>query len=347
VQGVKVCPGDLGGYEYSPPAYSPATQLAYEPGMNNCDIYKLAPQIENNLHTVGAIDLGGSVIPTGTNSGYMVAIDTRTGKVAWNTNVPAPMVGGALATAGGLVFSGAEDGSFYGFNSSNGKVLWKTNVGLSFGAAPLTYQVNGTQYVAVATGGAAVSAILGGKVGGTLAVFKLNGTPVSAARFPAAKALSFLGNAGVITTKGLTKINPWMFDDPKTQTVTIVVTAAQTADNSGFNFDGYDKGKATFVVPAGWKVNWIFTNKAALPHSAALIQNLKTPSALTSSLGTPIATPNAMQGVAAGKTQYASFSAVEPGNFFMACLVPGHITAGMWDNFIVSTTAKAPSLQIK
>ncbi|MDB5074358.1 MAG: Sulfocyanin (SoxE) domain, partial [Chloroflexi bacterium] len=48
-----------------------------------------------------------------------------------------------------------------------------------------------------------------------------------------------------------------------------------------------------------------------------------------------------------GKMQFVSFAAVQPGNFFLACLVPGHIQAGMWDNFIVSATAKAPSLQIK
>jgi sulfocyanin len=153
-----------------------------------------------------------------------------------------------------------------------------------------------------------------------------------------------------ITTNGLTKINPWMFDDPKTKTVTIVVTAAQTADNSGFNFDGYDKGKATFIVPAGWKVNWIFSNKAALPHSAALIKTLQPPTVLTTPVGIsapPIETPNAVQGIAGGKTQYVSFSAVDPGKYYLACLVPGHITAGMWDHFTVSTTAKAPSLQIK
>ncbi|MDB5059010.1 MAG: putative pyrrolo-quinoline quinone, partial [Chloroflexi bacterium] len=127
-QGVKVCPAGFGGVEYSPPAYNPATQLAYEPVLNNCAIYKLAPQSENNLHSIRAIDFGGATIPTGRSSGFMAAVDTRTGKIGWKTNVPTPMVGGALATAGGLVFSGSENGTFYGFNSSSGKVLWKTNV---------------------------------------------------------------------------------------------------------------------------------------------------------------------------------------------------------------------------
>jgi PQQ-dependent dehydrogenase (methanol/ethanol family) len=347
-QGATVCPGDLGGLEFSPPAYSPSTQLAYEPGLNNCNIYRLAPQSENNLHSQGAADFGGTPIPTGKNSGFMAAIDMRTGKLAWKTAVPAPMVGGALATASGLVFSGSEDGTFYAFDSSSGKVLWKTNVGLAFGAAPITYEVDGTQYVAVATGGTAIAAILGGETGGTLAVFKLNGKPVSKAQFPAAKVASFGGGVSAqISTKGMTRINPWMYDEPKTQTVTIIVTAAATSNNSGFNFDSYSKGKATFIVPAGWKVNWIFSNKGALPHSAALTANLQAPPALAPMGGAPVETPNAMQGISAGKTQDVSFSAVDPGNDYLACLVPGHIQAGMWDHFTVSTTAKAPSLRIK
>ena len=45
--------------------------------------------------------------------------------------------------------------------------------------------------------------------------------------------------------------------------------------------------------------------------------------------------------------EFVSFAAVNPGTYFLACLVPGHIAAGMWDHFTVSTTARAPSLQIK
>jgi glucose dehydrogenase len=132
--------------------------------LNECPIYKLGPQSANNLHAPGAVDFGGTLVPTGKTSGFMAAVDTRSGKIAWKAPIPAPMVGGALATAGGLVFSGSEDGTFYAFDAASGQVRWKTNVNLAFGAAPLTYAVNGTQYLAVATGGAAVAAILGGKV---------------------------------------------------------------------------------------------------------------------------------------------------------------------------------------
>jgi alcohol dehydrogenase (cytochrome c) len=346
-KGVKVCPGDLGGIEYSPGAYSPRTQYAYEPGLNECDTYKLAPSSENNLHSQGAADFGGVPLPVGKLSGFMAAVDTRTGKIAWKTPTPKPLVGGAMATAGNLVFTGADDGTFYAFNASNGKVVWKTNVGLAFGAAPITYEVNGTQYIAIASGGSAVDAILGGKTGGTLAVFKLNGKPVNKAQFPAAKVASLSGGVQAqITTKGMKKLSKWLYEDAKTDTVTIILTAAATTNNSGFNFDGYAKGQATFTVPAGWKVNWIFSNDSVLPHSAALVANLKAPPALATMAGNPVETPDPTKGLSgAGKKQYVSFSAVDPGTYYVACLVPGHIQAGMWDHFVVSTSAKAPSIK--
>ncbi|HWE64480.1 MAG TPA: PQQ-binding-like beta-propeller repeat protein [Chloroflexota bacterium] len=346
-QGAKVCPGAVGGFEYSPPAFSAQTQYAYEPGLNECQLYKLAPLSETNLHRQGAADFGGTPISYGKTSGFMAAIDTRTGKVAWKVPNPTVMIGGAMATAGGLVFSGDEAGNFYAFDAKSGKILWKAATGLAFGAAPITYEVHGTQYVAIATGGAAVAAILGGKTGGTLAVFKLHGKPVNKALFPAAKVASFSGGVTAkISTKGMTKINPWMYANTKQQTVTIMVTAGATADNNGFNFDGYSKGKVNFVVPAAWTVNWIFSNPAAIPHSAALTMNNTVPPKLATIAGAPVETPNAQQGIAgAGKTQYLSFPAVDPGKYYLVCLVPGHLVAGMWDYFTISTTAKAPSLQ--
>ncbi|HEY8286300.1 MAG TPA: hypothetical protein VIJ28_18085, partial [Chloroflexota bacterium] len=79
-----ICPGADGGFEYSPPAFSPSTHYAYEPDLN----YWFS------LHTTSA---GLKVVPFGTVDGFMGAIDTSTGKVAWRTIVPAPMVGGAVA----------------------------------------------------------------------------------------------------------------------------------------------------------------------------------------------------------------------------------------------------------
>ncbi len=59
----------------------------------------------------------------------------------------------------------------------------------------------------------------------------------------------------------------------------------------------------------------------------------------------PVETPNAPAGVHAGVTQYVGFGANQPGKYYLICAVPGHVAAGMWDYFTISTTAKLPSIQ--
>ena len=345
VKGAITCPSDVGGFEFSPPAFSPMTQYAYEPGLNSCGKFVLAPQSETNLHKVGASDFGGQALPYGKITGFMSAIDTRTGKVAWKVPMKNGMIGGAMASAGNLVFSGADDGNFYAFDATNGKILWKANLGLGFGAAPITYSVNGTQYVAIAAGGAAVAVITGANTGGTLVVFKLNGSPIH--KLPSIQSTGFNGGLALkLTTKGLKQINPWMYVDTTHQSVTIKLKAAATSDNNGFNFNGYYNGKANFVVPLGWVVNVIFSNASAIPHSAALLLSKNVPPKLATIAGGPVETPNAMQGVTAGKEQYVEFSAVDAGKYVLACLVPGHLPAGMWDNFTISSSAKMPTIQV-
>ena len=333
------CPGDLGGIEYSAEAYSPVTQLAYIPGLNECQIYSLGQPGEANLHKAGLPDFAGSVTFASNLTGYFAAVDTTTGKVRWKVQLTDPAVGGVVATAGGLVFSPVDNGYIYAFDATSGKVLWKANVGLGSGAAPITYEVNGTQYIAIALG-SSYSATT--PPGGTLAVFKLHGKPIKA--FPAVMTSS--GPLAVPSLKGLIKINPWEYISSEKQYVVINITAAATGDNSGFNFDGYSKGKANFIIPAGWQVEWIFSNKAALPHSAALSTGLTAATVLLNGGLGPIETTNALQGIRAGSTQYVGFQATRVGKFYLICAVPGHAQAGMWDYLTVSSTAKEPSLQI-
>lgn len=347
-KGVTVCPGAVGGIEYSPAAYSPMAHAVYQPTLDLCMTYTIAPQDEVSLHRRGAVDIGGSIAPVKSppQVGYMNAVDANTGKLLWQTKVAGPMVGGAVATAGNLVFSGSDDGHFYAFDTRNGKVLWKANLGVGFGAAPIAYAVNSVEYVAIAAGGASgVAAIDGAKTGGTFVVFKLNGAPVK--QVPAVNTASVPTSGELPSLKGLTKLNSFMYADAKTHHVVIKLTAALTSANSGFNFDGYTKGQATFVVPLGWNVEWEFANKAGLPHSAALASNLATPPKLPIMGVGPVETANAVAGIGPGATQLVGFQAVLPGNDYLVCLVPGHIQTGMWDHFIISKTAKAPSITVK
>jgi hypothetical protein len=320
----------------------------YEPGLTTCAIFKLAPRAQTNLHAQGAPDFGGTPLPYGKTTGFIAAFDPTTGKIVWRDQLTQPLVGGTMSTAGNLVFSGCDDGNFYAFDATTGKVLWKAHLGLDFGAAPISYEVNGVQYVAIADGGSVVST---GKTGGTIVVFKLNGGPIHTV--PAVVATSsvggFAGAEGVnitVTTKGLTQINPSMWISAARQEVVIKLVAAANAQNSGFNFNGYFKGQANFIVPAGWSVNWIFSNDAALPHSAALANSLKPGAALPIFGFAPAETPNAPAGTHSGTTQYAGFPANQPGKFYLICAVPGHVAAGMWDYLTISSTAKTPSLQV-
>jgi hypothetical protein len=321
----EVCPGFFGGFEYSPAAYSPQTQAVYYPAINACLIHN-GQQLSIN---------------TKTQYGTMAAIDTTTGKFLWRAQVPRPMVGGALATASGLVFSGADDGKFRAFDAKTGKILWSANVGLGFGAPPITYEVNGTQYIAVAAGGFSAEGYFNeNNLGGTMVVFKLHGGPVK--KLPVSTGTFTSGLVQSISLKGLTKLSDAVYVDMKAKKVVFDVTAAATTGNNGFNFNGYAKGQANFTVPVGWLVNFIFQNNQALPHSLAVVNTLQPGPHVT-----PLtSTPNPTQGLSGTGKQYAGFTALEPGKFYLVCLVPGHIAAGMWDHFTVSSTTKTPAIQV-
>jgi glucose dehydrogenase len=96
--------------------------------------------------------------------------------VLWKRNMPTPMDGGATASAGGLVFTGDQQGILYGFDAANGEVLWQGNLKLAYGAAPVIYEIDGTEYVLATVGGAALSASEElGPVGARVIALKLGG----------------------------------------------------------------------------------------------------------------------------------------------------------------------------
>jgi glucose dehydrogenase len=80
------------------------------------------------------------------------------------------LIGGALATAGNVVFMGEGNGWFDGFNAKSGARIWRYNLGAGVNAPPVTYEVNGEQYLAVAAGG---NFQLTYPYGDTVAIFKL------------------------------------------------------------------------------------------------------------------------------------------------------------------------------
>ncbi len=141
----------------------------------------------------------------------------------------------------------------------------------------------------------------------------------------------------------MTQVGPCEYVNTKTHRVVFKAVAASSSTNNGFNFDGYAKSKANFIIPTGWVVNFIFTNHSPLGHSMGVVSTLKLSAGVT-----PLAeTPKANQGVGANGTQYAGFTTAPAAKDYLVCLVPGHILAGMWDNFTISATAKMPSIQVQ
>lgn len=173
-EGVAMLPGANGGAEWSPPAYSPKTDDVYILGLN-----QLMTFTTSDVTTLpGTIRLGSTFKNvTGdkaAQSGTFTAINVNSGKVDWQAKVPQPMMGGALATAGDLVFTGEGNGWFDAFNAKTGRKLWRYNLGAGVNAPPITYEVDGKQYVAVAAGG---NFQLGYPRGDAIAIFALSSNP--------------------------------------------------------------------------------------------------------------------------------------------------------------------------
>ena len=168
-EGVNMLPGANGGAEWSPPAYSPQTHYLYIMAMDQLMSFTTKPADD----APGLIRLGSAftnIAPGGIQDGPFVALDVETGKIAWQYKTAQPLIGGVLATAGNLVFMGEGDGWLDAFNAKSGDRVWRYNLGAGVNAPPITYQVNGEQYLAVAAGG---NFQLGYSYGDTLAIFKL------------------------------------------------------------------------------------------------------------------------------------------------------------------------------
>jgi PQQ-dependent dehydrogenase (methanol/ethanol family) len=149
--GARMLPGANGGVEWSPMAVNPKLRLAYAANLHQPMTY----HVEEAAYPSGKLWLGGAfkTIKGEEQWGRLVAVNLDTGKVAWGVKTPQPLIGGVLATGGELVFNGEANGWFKAFDARSGKELWKYNAGAGVNAPPVSYMVNGKQYVAVAAGG--------------------------------------------------------------------------------------------------------------------------------------------------------------------------------------------------
>jgi alcohol dehydrogenase (cytochrome c) len=147
---VFMCPHAGGGRNWSPGAFNDATDTLFMNYRDTC--MEMRPRAEGGFLTTGVDIYYSAPADSDGNFGILQALDMATGHVRWENRRRAPYNAGMLATAGGLLFSGAMDREFMAFDQQTGAQVWRTSLTGVPNASPITYAVNGRQYVAVVTG---------------------------------------------------------------------------------------------------------------------------------------------------------------------------------------------------
>jgi alcohol dehydrogenase (cytochrome c) len=145
-----ICPGSNGGKNWPAGAYNPQTNVMFYPLQNMCMNAKTTVDTRDPSKVYG-LSMPGIITPGTDKVGTVWAISAETGKTLWKYEQRAGTLS-LVATGGGLVFGGDANGRFRAFDDRSGKVLWETNLGSPVSGYPVTFAVNGKQYVAVSTG---------------------------------------------------------------------------------------------------------------------------------------------------------------------------------------------------
>lgn len=192
-----VMPPQIGGHNWQPMAFDPQTSLVYIPAMDGTALFipQNPPQYKprawntgNDFAAISAAVLAAikSGKPPPPSVGYIKAWDPVAQKEVWHAPMAGSWNGGLLATAGGLVFGGGADGIFAAYDAKTGEQLWKMDLTTGILAPPVSYAVDGEQYIAVLAGWGGAGGLSGfkdprsalskyGTNQGRLFVFRLGG----------------------------------------------------------------------------------------------------------------------------------------------------------------------------
>ena len=173
-QGRLIVPGPSGGHSWHPMAYSPQTALAYIPALtvpgyyNHNRAYSYQPGFQNTGIEEGVADYR-ALNPQGERQKLrfgveLLAWDPQTQSKRWSVE-HGDLGGGLLATAGNLVFQGLGTGEFAAYNAEDGDKLWSFASGTTIMAGPVSYGVDGEQYIAVLAGRGGGAGLVGGPMG--------------------------------------------------------------------------------------------------------------------------------------------------------------------------------------
>ncbi len=191
-----IYPGPTGGHNWHPMSFNPDTGLVYIP--TNVQLPMVYAQNENAENAKSHWNIGYDYaagwafeFPEGTleftktlDGGTLVAWDPVKGEPAWMVPFPQAFNGGTLSTDGGLVFQGNKAGEFVAYDATNGNRVWSSKLSGDASAAPMTYEIDGEQYVSVLSGWGSTSNLIYGVAldkpvsaePGRVITFKLGGT---------------------------------------------------------------------------------------------------------------------------------------------------------------------------
>ncbi len=209
-------PGSHGGHNWTPMSYNRANGLMYIPTAKQAGPYANLPfgfdekggagsglggnvSLASKLYLPPVIDSNPEAALPGTSSGELIAYDPVTQKKVWGVDQLFHYNGGVLTTENGLVIQGDAEGMFYIRDAEDGSVLWEYDVRTGVIAPPVTYMVDGDQYITIAVGWGGSQGMSGNVTPrihpGTIYTFKLGGNATAPEKLPAIpKAYASLGS---------------------------------------------------------------------------------------------------------------------------------------------------------
>lgn len=145
-----ICPGNMGGKNWPPTAYNPNLHLWYIPVIESCNRITVEEMTPDKIKPREFFTGGGPSQPFRI-TGSVTAIDVTSGKVVGKHETPYPMLGGVLATPD-LVFAGQPSGEVFALDAKTLEKLWEFNTGGGVSAPPMTFSVDGKQYLGILVG---------------------------------------------------------------------------------------------------------------------------------------------------------------------------------------------------
>ncbi|MBN8817445.1 MAG: PQQ-dependent dehydrogenase, methanol/ethanol family [Sphingomonas sp.] len=168
-----VMPSSGGAHNWPPMAYDPDGGLVYIPVQDMGLPFAATkdPEIRPGVYNTGTAIPGGDVMrkaelkaATRSMKGYLLAWNPVTGQAAWRREMVSSFNGGVLSTAGGLIFQGNGERKFVAYRAKNGTPLWSFDAQTGIVAPPITYRLDGVQYIAVMAGWGGAWPMLGGQM---------------------------------------------------------------------------------------------------------------------------------------------------------------------------------------